>query len=140
MKKINYCLIAGTLLFFSCQKEQSSIIIASNQKSQSSSSLVTQPLGSSRQGVTVAGGNGAGNAANQLNDPCSVFVDGDDNIYVADQWNARVIKFAPGSSNGVTIGANLPNAPGFPTDVYVCPRTGAVYVADYFSSRVVRLS
>src|SRR5215813_8602516 len=40
--------------------------------------------GSARQGVTVAGGNGAGYGANQLTDPNGVFVDKDDNIWVAD--------------------------------------------------------
>src|SRR5262249_8417306 len=37
-----------------------------------------------------------------------------------------------------TIGGNLPNKPGFPTNVFVCP-LGGIYVADYFASRVVRL-
>jgi hypothetical protein len=48
-------------------------------------------------GVTVAGGNGVGSAANQLSFASDVFVDGSGNIYVSDQLNNRVQKFAPPS-------------------------------------------
>src|SRR5215831_1796616 len=96
--------------------------------------------GSARQGVTVAGGNGAGYGANQLNDPNGVFVDKDDNVWVADTRNGRVQKFTPGNPNGETIGGNLPNHPTFPVNVFVCNRDGAVYVADYFEGKVKRLA
>jgi len=96
--------------------------------------------GSTRQGVTVAGGNGAGDGANQLYYPNGLFVDKDDNIWVADASNGRVQKFAPGNPDAVTIGADLPNAPTFPVNVVVCPKTGAVYVADYFEGKVKRLA
>src|SRR5438045_494042 len=57
-------------------------------------------------GITVAGGNGRGKQANQLNLPASVFVDGKGNIYVSDQTNSRIQKFPPGSTsatNGETV-------------------------------------
>jgi hypothetical protein len=41
-------------------------------------------------GVTVAGGNGAGAAANQLNYPEGICVDAAANVYVADAANNRV--------------------------------------------------
>lgn len=95
--------------------------------------------GSNREGVTVAGGYGEGSGANQLNDPNGVFVDRHGNIWVADTKNARIQKFLPGCEKGITIGANLPNAPTFPTNLFVC-YDGSVYVADYFKSRVKRLA
>src|SRR5689334_7130792 len=70
-------------------------------------------------GVTVAGGHCAGSAPNQLNNPNGVFVDKDDNVWVADTRNFRIQKFTPGNRNGVTIGAELPNAPSFPVNLFV---------------------
>lgn len=54
-------------------------------------------------GTTVAGGNGIGNAANQFNYPTGIFVDAFGNLYVADEANYRIQKFAPGNPNGVTV-------------------------------------
>lgn len=45
-------------------------------------------------GITVAGGNGIGSAANQLNSPNDIFVDAVGNIYVADAENHRIQKFS----------------------------------------------
>jgi hypothetical protein len=101
--------------------------------------LVVSTMGSSRQGVTVAGGNGPGNRPDQLYYPNGVFIDKDDNIWVADASNGRVQKFTPGNPDAVTIGGNLPNHPTFPVNVFVCP-DGAVYVADYFEGKVKRLA
>lgn len=99
---------------------------------------VISTRGASRQGVTVAGGNGPGYGSDQLYYPNGVFIDGEDNLWVADASNGRVQKFLPGSTNGITIGNNLPNAPGFPVNVFVCP-DGSIYVADYFEGKVKML-
>lgn len=96
-------------------------------------------LGSSRLGVTVAGGYGEGSGAYQLDEPNGVFVDSHGNVWVADTKNHRVQKFAPGCRKGVTVGANLPNAPKYPTNLYVSA-DGSVYVAAYFGGKVKRLS
>jgi sugar lactone lactonase YvrE len=61
------------------------------------------------QSNTVAGGNGPGSAANQLNHPRNIFVDGTGNIYVLDQLNNRVMKWGPNASSGTTV-LSLPNA------------------------------
>lgn len=45
-------------------------------------------------GAIVAGGNGAGNGANQLNGPRGVTVDAQGNIYIVDQTNNRIHKWA----------------------------------------------
>jgi sugar lactone lactonase YvrE len=91
--------------------------------------------GSSRKGVTVAGGHCTGSAANQLNNPNGVFVDKDDNLWVADTRNFRIQKFTPGNRNGVTIGAELPNAPSFPVNLFV-KDNGDIYVADFFEAKI----
>jgi gliding motility-associated-like protein len=56
--------------------------------------------------VIVAGGNDVGPAADQLNSPVQVYVDGAGYLYVADEGNNRIQRFEPGSTrytNGVTI-------------------------------------
>jgi hypothetical protein len=90
-------------------------------------------------GVTVAGGHCAGSAPNQLNNPNGVFVDKDDNVWVADTRNFRIQKFTPGNRDGVTIGAELPNAPSFPVNLFV-KDNGDIYVADYFEAKVKLLT
>ncbi len=54
-------------------------------------------------GLTVAGGNGQGAAANQLNEGLAVAVDAAGNVYVADANNYRVQRWAPGATSGVTV-------------------------------------
>ncbi|CAF1315403.1 unnamed protein product, partial [Rotaria magnacalcarata] len=44
-------------------------------------------------GTLVAGGNGRGNGLNQLNCPTYLFVDRQQNVYVSDYWNHRVMKW-----------------------------------------------
>lgn len=55
------------------------------------------------EGIIVAGGNEAGNAANQLNYPLGVAVDANHMVYVLDQLNHRVQKWSqtPGSLNNL---------------------------------------
>lgn len=93
-------------------------------------------------GVTVAGGNGAGSAANQLYRPKDVFVDATGNIYIADENNARIQKWAPGATSGVTVAGG--NGVGSsarqfnaPEAVYV-DANGNIYVADKYNYRVQR--
>lgn len=63
-------------------------------------------LGVSMNGTTVAGGNGQGSGAHQLNTPLSVYISkktGDIYIYIADSNNRRVQRWDPGVTSGVTI-------------------------------------
>ncbi len=91
-------------------------------------------------GVTVAGGYGAGSAANQLSYPLDVFVDANGNIYVADDGNHRIQKWAPGATSGTTVaGGNeagsAANQLSGPRGVYV-DTNGDIYVADTYNYRV----
>ena len=54
---------------------------------------------SATYGVVVAGGNGAGSAANQLNSPYNIVLDAQNNIYVADLSNYRIQKWIAGGVN-----------------------------------------
>lgn len=93
-----------------------------------------------RYGTVVAGGNGAGSAANQLYDPHGVFVDKDNNIYIVD--NFRVQKWAPGAQSGVTVAGGTNKGTSLnefyaPVDVFV-DNNKNVYVSDYLTNRVVK--
>ena len=62
------------------------------------------PLLLHTKGVSiVAGGNSNGSALNQLYSPYDVVTDSSGNIYVADASNSRIVKWAPGASEGVVI-------------------------------------
>ncbi|CAF3809037.1 unnamed protein product, partial [Adineta steineri] len=52
---------------------------------------------------TVAGTGTAGATPSTLNTPCDIFVDNNLNLYVADNVNNRIQKFASGQLNGTTI-------------------------------------
>ena len=103
------------------------------------------PPGSSSatNGVTVAGGNGQGNAANQLYQPDGVYVDGSGNVYVSDEFNNRIQKFPAGSTsitNGITIaggngGGDSADQLAHPGGIYV-DKSGAIYVADFGNNRI----
>ncbi|CAF2652678.1 unnamed protein product [Rotaria sp. Silwood2] len=54
-------------------------------------------------GTTVAGGNGRGSGSNQLNMPWAVYVDKNENVYVADTDNSRVQMWAKGATSGVIV-------------------------------------
>jgi sugar lactone lactonase YvrE len=82
-------------------------------------------------GVTVAGGNGVGSAANQFNRPTSVFVDKAGNIYVSDQYNSRVQKWTPGATSGITVTGYV----NLPTGVSL-DAAGNLYVSEQGSSLV----
>ena len=93
--------------------------------------------------TTVAGGNGLGSAANQLNTPHSVFVNTNGDLYIADEENARIQKFPAGSSsatNGTTVaGGNgigaQDNQLRNPSRV-IRDASGYLYIADKFNNRI----
>ena len=94
-------------------------------------------------GVTVAGGNGPGAAADQLYNPNGIIVDSTGNIYIADLGNNRIQEFPVGStslSSGVTVAGgnfqgNLPFQLSDPEGVFV-DGSGNLYVADADNNRI----
>lgn len=90
--------------------------------------------------LTVAGGNGEGAAKNQFEYPLGICVDAAGNRYIADQYNHRVQKWAPGATSGITVaggngqgsGANQLNYPyGVAVD-----QAGNLYVSDASNHRI----
>ena len=91
-------------------------------------------------GITIAGGKGAGNKANQLNNPTGIYVDGNGVLYVADTDNDRVQKWAPGDTAGITVaGGNgrgdKPNQLSNPAGIYVDAYNN-LFIADVLNARI----
>lgn len=106
--------------------------------------LHAQNLPFIQSGVTIAGGNGAGPAANQFNEPNNIVIDAAGNLIVADLNNHRVQKWAPGAATGVTIlGGNgpgdAPNQFNHPTDIRF-DMAGNAYVCDATNARVQKFA
>jgi gliding motility-associated-like protein len=80
--------------------------------------------------ITVAGGNGQGINNNQLFLPTGIFVDAQGNMYIADQSNNRIMKWAPGASSGTPVITQQLNAP---SSVAV-DAAGNIYVSDNVAS------
>ncbi|CAF2013465.1 unnamed protein product, partial [Rotaria magnacalcarata] len=54
-------------------------------------------------GTLVAGGNGQGGGLNQLNEPRYLFVDRQQNVYVSEWANQRVMKWNKGATEGIVV-------------------------------------
>ena len=96
--------------------------------------------------MTVAGGNGCGNALNQLSYPHGLDIDDDNqSIVIADQWNDRIVEWTMGASHGKVIagGQGLGNRLdqlNNPTDVLIDKETNSLFIADQWNRRVLRWS
>ncbi|MFN3849746.1 MAG: fibronectin type III domain-containing protein [Spirosomataceae bacterium] len=102
--------------------------------------LISQLANAQTNGIVVAGGNGSGSAANQLDTPISTFIDSNGNTYVADFLNHRVQKWAPNAIEGITVAGgngdgNASNQLSYPTAIYVDVQ-GNIYVADGGNNRI----
>ena len=100
----------------------------------------------SQNGVTVAGGNGYGNAVNQLRSPYGLDIDDDNqSIVIADCWNHRIVEWKRGASNGKVIagsqgqGNRIDQLNG-PVDVLIDKETNSLFIADRNNQRVLRSS
>ena len=100
----------------------------------------------SQNGVTVAGGNGRGNAVNQLDRPLGLDIDDDNqSIVIADYGNDRVVEWKMGASHGkVIVGSqrrgNRSDQLNGPTDVLIGKETNSLFIADRENRRVLRWS
>ncbi|CAF3787263.1 unnamed protein product [Rotaria sp. Silwood1] len=98
-----------------------------------------------RQGITVAGSDGHGNDADQLDNPLGLFVDGDQMIFIAEQWNHRILQWKLGDTNGrIAAGGHGKgkrlNQLDQPTDVLIDKETDNLIICDQGNHRVVRWS
>ena len=100
----------------------------------------------SQNGVTVTGGNGNGNAINQLRYPYGLDIDDDNqSIVIADGENDRIVEWKIGANNGkVIVGGqgqgNRLDQLNYPTDVLIDKETNSHLIADRGNRRVLRWS
>ncbi|CAM2716860.1 unnamed protein product [Rotaria socialis] len=87
-----------------------------------------------KTGQVVAGGNGAGNSMNQLNNPLDIIVDKErDNLIICDSGNQRVMLWScRNAPSGQTIISNI-DCRGLAMD-----NNGFLYVSDYKNNEVKR--
>jgi hypothetical protein len=88
----------------------------------------------------VAGGNGDGSALNQLASPKGIFIDKNNNMYIADAGNNRIQKWMPNATSGITVaGGNgygsAANQFRNPADVFVDTLSN-IYVSDFGNNRI----
>ncbi|CAF1016294.1 unnamed protein product [Rotaria sordida] len=98
----------------------------------------------SSNGITVAGGNGAGDALNQLQFPVGVVVDHkDDSIYISDEYNSRVMKWIPDAKSGIVVAGgngrgNESNMLNTATQIFLDKKDGSLLICDQVNKRVQR--
>ncbi|CAF3628807.1 unnamed protein product [Rotaria socialis] len=97
----------------------------------------------SSSGVTVAGGNGKGNATNKLIGPSSFCVEDDQTVIITDTYNYRIVQWKKGDTDGkVVAGGNGSgkrlNQLYYPTDVLIDKATDSLIICDWMNERVVR--
>ncbi|CAF4401828.1 unnamed protein product, partial [Adineta steineri] len=94
-------------------------------------------------GITVAGGNGQGENLNQLTDPLGIFIDNDKSVYIADQWNNRIVKWELNSNIGeIIVGrnefGNQHNQLYCPTNIIFDKENNSFIISDYGNNQVIR--
>jgi DNA-binding beta-propeller fold protein YncE len=96
-----------------------------------------------QNGFTVAGGNGDGDAPNQLNDPIGIYVDDDQTIYIADCGNHRIVEWKYGATDGRVVAggngqASNANQLDYPRDVVFDKNANTLLICDRDNRRVVQ--
>ncbi|CAF2088245.1 unnamed protein product [Rotaria magnacalcarata] len=100
----------------------------------------------SQNGVTVAGGNGAGGATNQLDCPHGLFVHDDQTVVIADFENHRIMQWKNGdTTNGQVFAGGYGKGNGlhqlkYPIVVLIDKETDSLIISDWGNRRVVRWS
>ncbi|CAF4732769.1 unnamed protein product, partial [Rotaria sp. Silwood2] len=97
----------------------------------------------SKNGITVAGGNGYGNGTNQVYYPLGLYIDDDQTIYVADQRNHRIVEWKPGATNGTVVaGENEQGSEAHqlydPYDVIIDKESDSLIISTCINNRVIR--
>jgi sugar lactone lactonase YvrE len=94
---------------------------------------------------TVAGGNGYGNGLNQLALPRGLYVDDDETVYVADQYNHRIMEWKSGATSGKVVAGGNGQGNGAseldrPYDVILDKESDSLIICSWGNDRVVRWS
>ncbi|CAF0862207.1 unnamed protein product [Adineta steineri] len=93
--------------------------------------------------TTVAGGNGYGKELNRLSSPYGIFVDKNKNIFIADNWNHRIVEWKYNGTEGQIIAGgngkgNRIDQLNHPTDMIVDQENHSIIIADPGNRRVIR--
>ncbi|CAF1153360.1 unnamed protein product [Adineta steineri] len=93
--------------------------------------------------ITVAGGNGEGQQMNQLDHPSGVFIDKNKNIFIADRYNHRIVKWNYNTREEQIIAGrngqgNRMNQLNQPTDMIVDQQGHSIIIADRGNRRVIQ--
>ncbi|CAM2724887.1 unnamed protein product [Rotaria socialis] len=143
--------------FVKSNEPKSTPVAHQSSASSSSSSTTMKPVSSApinipanatwkQNGVTIAGGHVQGDATNQLSYPQGLFIDDDQTVVIADNWNHRIMQWKNGdTANGQVVAGD--KDPGnelhqfrYPTDVLIDKETDSLIICDWRNRRVVRWS
>ncbi|CAF4204463.1 unnamed protein product, partial [Adineta steineri] len=98
---------------------------------------------SATYGTVVAGGNGVGSGANQLNNPRSIVVDSNGTLYIADGYNNRIQRWLKNATSGTTVvggtSGTAANQLNFPETI-LFDKHGNLLVSDRFNNRIQMFS
>ncbi|CAF1315679.1 unnamed protein product [Rotaria sordida] len=96
-----------------------------------------------QNGISVARGNGRGTEINQFAYPLGIYVDDVQTVYVADQYNDRIVEWKYGATSGKVVaggneGGNETHQLNKPYDVIVDKVRDSLIICDHGNRRVVR--
>jgi sugar lactone lactonase YvrE len=96
-----------------------------------------------QNGITQAGGQGKGNGLNQLDSPFGVYIDDEQNIYVADTLNYRIMEWKKGAIHGQVVAGgngqgNRIDQLNFPTHVIIDKKNNCFIICNKENRRIVR--
>ncbi len=60
-----------------------------------------------QNGITIAGGHEKGNHLNQLNNPCGIYIDDDQTVYIADCLNHRIMEWTSTAACGQVVAGEM---------------------------------
>ncbi len=91
----------------------------------------------------MAGGHGFGDGLNKLYCPHSLYVGHDQNVYIADYDNHRIVEWKNGATSGQIIAGgnkrgNRKDQLNHPTDIIVDKKSDSLIICDYDNKRVLR--
>ncbi|CAF1136835.1 unnamed protein product [Adineta ricciae] len=133
-----------TGVFF--DKQQSTLYVADNGNNRIQ--LLNMTAGAPYVGITVAGGNGAGTASNQLNQPSGVWVSPTTGaIYISDTGNNRIQRWNFNATDGTTVAGDPNGGSGStaarlnsPTGLTINSNETYLYVSDTGNKRIQRFA
>lgn len=98
-----------------------------------------------QNGITIAGGHGQGKGTNQLDRPLGLFIDEDHTVFIADQWNDRIVQWKLDATDGEVVAGGKGNGNRLdqlygPSQVIVDKETDSFLICDRHNRRVLRWS